>query len=34
MKVVFFVLKFPVSSETFILNQIDYFINRGIQVEI
>lgn len=34
MKVGFFLLKFPLSSETFILNQITSFIDMGIEVEI
>mgnify|MGYP004706645449 CR=1 FL=1 len=34
MKVVFFVYKFPVASETFIINQIEYFIKRGIDIEV
>ncbi|PBI81941.1 colanic acid biosynthesis glycosyltransferase WcaL [Rahnella victoriana] len=34
MKVLFFVYKFPVLSETFILNQIAYFINQGCDVKI
>jgi colanic acid/amylovoran biosynthesis glycosyltransferase len=34
MKVVFFVYKFPVASETFIINQIAYFIRKGIDVEV
>lgn len=34
MKVLFFVYKFPVLSETFILNQIAYFINQGCDVRI
>ncbi|MBU9813395.1 glycosyltransferase, partial [Rahnella sp. C60] len=34
MKVLFFLYKFPVLSETFILNQIAYFINNGCDVSI
>lgn len=34
MKVSFFVYKFPVASETFIINQIAYFIKKGIDVEV
>ncbi|CCJ85101.1 Colanic acid biosynthesis glycosyl transferase WcaL [Cronobacter dublinensis 582] len=34
MKVSFFLLKFPVASETFVLNQIVGFINMGYEVEI
>lgn len=34
MKVSFFLLKFPLSSETFVLNQIVAFINMGYEVEI
>lgn len=34
MKILFFVYKFPVLSETFILNQIGYFINQGCDVRI
>ncbi|UDJ84199.1 colanic acid biosynthesis glycosyltransferase WcaL [Kosakonia oryzae] len=34
MKVSFFLLKFPLSSETFVLNQIVAFINMGFEVEI
>lgn len=34
MKVGFFLLKFPVASETFVLNQIVAFINMGYEVEI
>ncbi|WP_223509113.1 glycosyltransferase [Rahnella sp. GSA61A] len=34
MKVAFFVYKFPVASETFIINQIAYFIKKGIDVEV
>lgn len=34
MKIVFFLFKFPVVSETFILNQIAFFIKNGIDVEI
>ncbi|WP_318378320.1 colanic acid biosynthesis glycosyltransferase WcaL [Enterobacter sp.] len=34
MKVSFFLLKFPLSSETFVLNQIVAFINMGYDVEI
>lgn len=34
MKVLFFVYKFPVLSETFIINQIAYFINSGCDVSI
>ena len=34
MKVSFFLLKFPVASETFVLNQIVAFINMGYEVEI
>jgi colanic acid/amylovoran biosynthesis glycosyltransferase len=34
MKVGFFLLKFPLSSETFVLNQIVAFIDMGYEVEI
>ena len=34
MKVGFFLLKFPVASETFVLNQIVGFIEMGYEVEI
>lgn len=34
MKIGFFLLKFPLSSETFILNQITAFIDMGYDVEI
>ncbi|ENG42726.1 colanic acid biosynthesis glycosyltransferase WcaL [Escherichia coli p0305293.11] len=34
MKVGFFLLKFPLSSETFVLNQIIAFIDMGFEVEI
>ncbi|MHC6330383.1 colanic acid biosynthesis glycosyltransferase WcaL [Escherichia coli] len=34
MKVGFFLLKFPLSSETFVLNQITAFIDMGFEVEI
>ncbi|EBX3570924.1 colanic acid biosynthesis glycosyltransferase WcaL, partial [Salmonella enterica subsp. enterica serovar Java] len=34
MKVSFFLLKFPLSSETFVLNQITAFIDMGHEVEI
>ncbi|RSC60270.1 colanic acid biosynthesis glycosyltransferase WcaL [Citrobacter amalonaticus] len=34
MKVSFFLLKFPLSSETFVLNQITAFIDMGFDVEI
>lgn len=34
MKVSFFLLKFPLSSETFVLNQITAFIDMGFEVEI
>lgn len=34
MKVGFFLLKFPLSSETFVLNQITAFIDMGYEVEI
>lgn len=34
MRILFFVYKFPVLSETFILNQIAYFINKGCDVSI
>ncbi|TGD08751.1 colanic acid biosynthesis glycosyltransferase WcaL, partial [Salmonella enterica subsp. enterica serovar Poona] len=34
MKVSFFLLKFPLSSETFVLNQITAFIHMGHEVEI
>ena len=34
MKVGFFLLKFPLASETFVLNQIVGFINMGYEVEI
>lgn len=34
MKVSFFLLKFPLSSETFVLNQITAFIDMGHDVEI
>ena len=33
MKVGFFLLKFPLSSETFVLNQITAFIDMGFEVE-
>ena len=34
MKIGFFLLKFPLSSETFVLNQITAFIDMGFEVEI
>lgn len=34
MKVGFFLLKFPLASETFVLNQIVAFIEMGHEVEI
>lgn len=34
MKVGFFLLKFPLSSETFVINQITAFIDMGFEVEI
>ena len=34
MKVSFFLLKFPLASETFVLNQIVAFIEMGHEVEI
>ena len=34
MKVGFFLLKFPLSSETFVLNQITAFIDMGFEVEM
>lgn len=34
MKVSFFLLKFPLSSETFVLNQITAFIDMGFEVDI
>ena len=34
MKIGFFLLKFPLSSETFVLNQITAFIDMGYDVEI
>ncbi|EEC9780914.1 colanic acid biosynthesis glycosyltransferase WcaL [Escherichia coli] len=34
MKVGFFLLKFPLSSETFVLNQITAFIDMGFEVDI
>ncbi|MEQ4531415.1 MAG: glycosyltransferase [Mixta sp.] len=34
MKISFFVYTFPVPSETFVTNQITYFIDRGFDVEI
>lgn len=34
MKVSFFLLKFPLSSETFVLNQITAFVDMGHEVEI
>ncbi len=34
MKIGFFLLKFPLSSETFVLNQITAFIDMGYEVEI
>lgn len=34
MRILFFVYKFPVLSETFILNQIAYFINEGCEVSV
>ena len=33
MKVGFFLLKFPLSSETFVLNQITAFIDMGFELE-
>lgn len=34
MRLTFFLLQFPVASETFVLNQIIYFIEQGHQVDI
>ncbi|WP_413728007.1 glycosyltransferase [Sodalis sp. RH19] len=34
MKLVFFVMEFPVPSETFVMNQITYFIDHGYDVNI
>lgn len=34
MKITFFTMRFPVSSETFVLNQVTYFIDQGYDVEI
>ncbi|WP_338557108.1 glycosyltransferase [Erwinia sp. E_sp_B01_3] len=34
MKITFFTMRFPVSSETFVLNQVTYFIDSGYDVEI
>ena len=34
MKVGFFLLKFPLSSETFVLNQITAFMDMGFEEEI
>lgn len=34
MKLTFFTMRFPVSSETFVLNQVTYFIDIGYDVEI
>lgn len=33
-KILFFCIKFPLASETFVLNQIISFINKGYEVEI
>ncbi len=34
MKIIFFVYKFPVSSETFIINQIVYLLEQGYDIKI
>ncbi|MDG1644313.1 glycosyltransferase [Klebsiella huaxiensis] len=34
MKILFFCLKFPLASETFVLNQINYFISLGHDVKV
>ncbi|OON39703.1 colanic acid biosynthesis glycosyltransferase WcaL [Izhakiella australiensis] len=34
MKLTFFTMRFPVSSETFVLNQVTHFIDIGYEVEI
>lgn len=34
MKLTFFTMRFPVASETFVLNQVTYFIDAGHDVEI
>ncbi|BCQ45893.1 hypothetical protein ERHA55_34200 [Erwinia rhapontici] len=34
MKLTFFTMRFPVSSETFVLNQVTHFIDIGYDVEI
>ncbi|NIF24604.1 glycosyltransferase [Candidatus Pantoea multigeneris] len=34
MKVTFFTMRFPVASETFVLNQVTWFIDAGYDVEI
>ena len=34
MKLTFFTMRFPVASETFVLNQVTYFIDAGYDVEI
>jgi len=34
MKLTFFTMRFPVASETFVLNQVTYFIDQGYDVEI
>ncbi|MGA7507534.1 MAG: glycosyltransferase [Erwinia billingiae] len=34
MKLTFFTMRFPVSSETFVLNQVTHFIDSGYDVEI
>ncbi|EOS96434.1 glycosyltransferase [Erwinia tracheiphila] len=34
MKITFFTMRFPVSSETFVLNQVTYFIDQGYDVEV
>lgn len=34
MKLTFFTMRFPVASETFVLNQVIYFIDAGYDVEI
>ncbi|MCH9298042.1 glycosyltransferase [Pantoea allii] len=34
MKLIFFTMRFPVASETFVLNQVTHFIDAGYDVEI
>ena len=34
MKLTFFTMRFPVASETFVLNQVTHFIDAGYDVEI